>query len=912
MSNAVAGTFEPTDALRRILARTGWTFSSIVDDRVSIMRDRRAPAPRSADIPPPKVPLRDNIAFDRSSESIPEFGLLPVSIEQVLVTGSLIRGVDAITSPLISLVSGQIPDTGYAGAGAQNIIDNTLPIASNDTPREDRPVTGNFGFGLGINLRGLGVGATLVLVDGRRQPLAGLNGAFVDVSAVPDAAIDRIEVIPDGASALYGSDAIAGVVNIILRHDVVGVGNEVLASQIFGSKWDGGRAMFLYQYTDRTAVPIASRSYAANPDKRPQGGDDFSSVDANPGNILDPTTGLPAFAIPPGQNGRTLSVNQLLPGKVNYQNPWLGYDLYPQRTTHSFYVTAEQELSPALTGFFDGRLDLREDRLEDQARAETLTVPSSNAFFVDPFGQTPYVNVGYSFLDDLGNVYWNGRTVGATASLGLKIKLPGEWQSVVSLSDGIEAMDVDIFNEINPTALSAALADSNKATAFNPFGAGSNTSAATLSKIRAIEGEQAWSRLPDLNAVADGPLFTWKGTSAKLAVGLDLRQETLQQHQTITNYTDVRTAYRREISSFYSELALSFPHHIELSVAGRYEHYSDFGSTTNPKVGIRWSPSPGIKLRASWGTSFRAPDLPNLDTSNNSAGLVRLPDPKSPSGQSMVLYEEGNSPTLHQENASTWTLGLDLAPAIIPGLQTSLTYYSIDYRDRIAQPGPANVFNFLQDETQWSQVIQRDPPTATVLAICNGPRFFSSPAACLSTPPAAIVDLRLRNLSRTLTKGIDLNLEQAFATRMGFFRWNVRGTYLLTFGQAVSEDAPVTSVVNTLSYPIRTKARATAGWSERGAKLPGLSFLLAANFAGAYVDNESVPSRRIDSYSTLEAQLGYSTGKGHRWYENTDITLSVTNLLNANPPFVNTQLGFDQPNTPPFARLVNLSVKKKW
>src|SRR6185312_11235732 len=196
----------------------------------------------------------------------------------VLVTGSLIRGVDAITSPLITLVAGQVMDTGYPGA--QSMVDNTLTIASNNTPREDyRAVAGNFGFGLGINLRGLGVGATLVLVDGRRQPLAGFNGAFVDVSAVPSSAIERVEVIPDGASALYGSDAIAGVVNIILRHDFVGAetsmryalgdgdGNEAVVSQIFGSKWDSGHGMLLYQYTDRTAIPIASRSYAANPDR---------------------------------------------------------------------------------------------------------------------------------------------------------------------------------------------------------------------------------------------------------------------------------------------------------------------------------------------------------------------------------------------------------------------------------------------------------------------------------------------------------------------------------------------------------------------------------------------------------------------------------------------------------------------
>jgi iron complex outermembrane recepter protein len=920
--NPVVGDFEPAEALRRILDHTGWIFSSIVDDKVSIVRDKR-PVPQAlADVPVahPHLPSKDALALGAPGESAPRPSL---PLDQVVVTGTLIRGVDAISSPLITLAAGQIPDTGYAGA--QSMLDASLPIASNNTPREDyTALAGNFGFGLGINLRDLGVGATLVLVDGRRQPRAGLYGAFVDVSAVPSAAIDRIEVIPDGASALYGSDAIAGVVNIILRHDFVGAetsaryalgkggGEEALVSQVFGSKWDGGHAMLLYQYTDRTSVPIASRSYAANPDRRPQGGDDFRSIDANPGNILDPATYLPAYAIPPGQNGRTLSVSQLLSEQVNSQSPLLGTDLYPQRTTHSFYVTVEQEVASGIRLFFDGRLNRRDGTLQDEAVAETLTVPASNAFYVNPFSQSPFVLVPYSFFDDLGNRHQVTQTVTATASVGLKADLGNGWRTTFSLTEGIEDMNVRVYNNVNPTALSTALSDSASATAFNPFGAGANTPTSTLDEIRAVQGDQALSRVPELSALADGPLFEWQGISAKLALGSDLRQESLQQHQSLTDYVDVHTAYKREIGSIFGELVLSLPGHVDLSLAGRYEHYSDFGSTTNPKVGIRWSPWNSVKLRASWGTSFRAPELPDLDTSRNSSGLVHLPDPKSPTGQSVVLYEEGNSPKLHEETAATWTLGLDLAPSSIPGLQTSLTYYSIDYRDRIAQPGPANIFNILVDEAVWGEVIQRNPAPATATAICNGPRFFGTPSDCLSTPPAAIVDIRQRNLSRTLAKGIDLSLEQSFDNSLGFFRWSARGAYVLTFGQAVTDSAPVTSVANTLSYPIKVKARATLSWSERRATLPGLSFALAANFAGAYRDNESGTNRRIASYSTIDAQLGYLIGEGRRWFENTDITLSATNLLDTQPPFVNTLYGFDQPNTPPVARLVTVSLRKKW
>ena len=899
--NSVVGhDLKAADVLRRLLAHTGWTYVLRAPDRVSIVPAPHAAALRRGRAAPPLLQDADQVS-------------------EVTVTGSLIRGVDAITAPLVTLIAGQIPDTGYAGV--QSIV-NTLPITSNNTPREDyTALVGNFGFGLGINLRGLGTSATLVLVDHQRQPFAGYNGAFVDVSAVPSAAIDHIDVLPDGASALYGSDAIAGVVNIELRHDFEGAesaaryalgeggGDEALASQVFGSQWEGGHGMLLYQYTDRTLVSITSRSYAANPDRQAQGGSDWRSIDANPGNILDPVTQLPAYAIPPEQTGHALSVAQLLPGRVNLQNPLLGYDLYPQRTTHSFYVTAEQEVSSNIRWTFEARLDRREDGQARQAASEILTVPASNAFYANPF-HTPHVSVAYSFLDDLGNPYDTSRTVTATASTALKVDLGNGWQSTITLSDGVEDMDVGINNEVNPNALLTALADSHPATAFNPFGAGSNTPASTLNQIRAVQGEQALSKLPDLSAVSDGPVFSGNETSAKLAVGWDLRQESLEQHQSLTNFEDLRGTYQREIGSVFSELAQTLPEHIELSVAGRYEHYSDFGSTTNPKIGIRWTPWKGVKLRASWGTSFRAPDLPDLNTSQNSAGLIELPDPKSRTGQSLVLYEEGNSPNLHQEKASTWTAGLDLAPPGIPGLQTSLTYYSIDYRDQIAQPAVSNPDDILEEESLWGEVIQRNPSPATVMAICNGPRFFGTSSACQNTPPAAIVDIRLRNLSRTIAKGIDLNLNQEFADRLGVFRWSAQGAYILTFDQAVSDNAPATSVANTVNYPLKLEARATLSWRERRLYLPGLSCTLAANFTGAYLDNLSVPDRRVASYSTVDAQLGYSTGAGHRWFENTEFALSATNLFNANPPFVNNPIGFDQPNTPPIARLVTVSLKK--
>ncbi len=138
-------------------------------------------------------------------------------IEEVVVTGTLIHGVLDLTSPLQFITKESMKKTPYATV--QDAL-KALPAAFGGGISEDTVGSGNFTLGTAVNLRGLGAGATLVLVNGERQPYSGANADFVDLSLLPTTAIERIEVLPDGASAIYGSDAIAGVVNVIMRRSV--------------------------------------------------------------------------------------------------------------------------------------------------------------------------------------------------------------------------------------------------------------------------------------------------------------------------------------------------------------------------------------------------------------------------------------------------------------------------------------------------------------------------------------------------------------------------------------------------------------------------------------------------------------------------------------------------------------------
>ncbi|HEX4674528.1 MAG TPA: TonB-dependent receptor, partial [Steroidobacteraceae bacterium] len=274
----VVGELEPREALERMLKGTGLTFRFVTEHSVTIKQQQVAKAPPPPP-PPPKAPPQ---SVHHMASAAPMVG--HNELEMVTVTGSLIHGAIDVMAPLVYITQQDLSQAPFATV--QDAL-YQLPIVSLNAPREDLGLNNNFNWGAGVNLRGLGVGATLVLVNGHRQPLSGYNGDFVDVSNIPAAAVDRVEILPDGASALYGSDAIAGVVNIILRDDFEGAEtrvryggapggrDETVVSQLLGTRWGSGKAMLVYEYWDGTALDASTRGYAANADKRPYGGADY-------------------------------------------------------------------------------------------------------------------------------------------------------------------------------------------------------------------------------------------------------------------------------------------------------------------------------------------------------------------------------------------------------------------------------------------------------------------------------------------------------------------------------------------------------------------------------------------------------------------------------------------------------------
>ena len=915
-TRAVAGRMASSTALECMRAGTGLTFSFDSARSVILRPAAKIPAPL-----PPAV--RAVIAQPHPLADMTAERLRPIT-----VTGSLIRGVHSAIAPLVYVRRAQLRQAAYPDI-EQALY--ALPMVSLIGPREDLGVDNNVQYGAGISLRGLGVGATLVLVNGHRQPLGGLTGDFVDVSTIPWSAVQRIEVLPNGASALYGADAVAGVVNIVMRDDFTGTQTEArygttpdgrtewMFAQLLGTHWRGGHAMIDYQYSDATPLAAASRAYAADANKTAYGGANYDSYFSSPGNILNPLTLQPAYGIPAHTNGPLSTA--ALSTTINLQNPFRGAQIFPDRMAHELYGSVSQRIGSRVELFAQGRYAARDTTLAALSDSALLAVPPSNPFYINPYPTEPYTLVAYNFGDLLGPTRFSSNSRVYDGTAGATIRLGRHWQMTVSESDGRQSLWADEYGVVSPTALASALADPNAASAFNPFAAGTVANVAAAQAVSQTYPRRSASGIESSDLVADGPVARLPAGEARLAVGVERRVEVLNLTMPDLQNPQVplqAVHYSRRVESVYSELHVPLvgpatkaggAARVALDLAGRYDHYSDFGGTFNPMARLEWIAAPWLKLRANWGRSYRAPKLDDLyDTAQNVSGMTVLADPQSPSGRSLVLAEQGSNPNLREETARTWTGGFNLSPW--RGAQLSVTYYSIDYWNRIEQPASGDPLGILQHAAEWAPVIERNPSAAQIAAICTSPQFIGPVATCLASHPAAIVDLRLANLAATQTRGIDIEARERFLSAWGHFQADLIGTDVLNFDQSVTPNVPATDILDTVGNPLSVRLRGTLGWSRHGRGAPGWGGALIVNYTGAYRNPASTLVPVVCAWTTLDASIRYRLRATR--FGRTLLSLNVVNVFNHAPPFVDSQFGYDISNVQALGRVMSLGLTQRW
>ncbi len=868
-----------------------------------------------------------------------------VELEEVVVTGTLLKTSGELASPVVVLNRDDLDRRGL-GTVAETLKDLPQNYAGAANPTASLAGVDSAGsnsvFATGVNLRGLGPDATLVLVNGRRLAGTGYRGEFADVSALPSAAVERIDVLLDGASALYGADAVAGVVNVIMRRAFDGqesrirVGaarggaEDIMASHLAGTSWATGSALLSYEYQHVNAFSSLDRPWTSDGDLRPFGGTDHRTPFGAPGNIVayDPTVGayVSRWAIRPGPSGSATTPADFVAGAANLQATAAGQDLLPETERSSVYGRIRQSLGDRLEVTADLRFSQRDYRLDGATTPAVFNVTRANPHFVSPSGASSHT-IGYSFYRDLGppHRFGSSRSLGVTA--GAALDLGGDWSLEAYLAHAEERGSAGTEGRVNSRFLNEALGNipDDPATAyraatdgyFNPFGSGDANGDAVLDFIsggytRAHDRSAASSA----NLLLSGPVFSLPGGTVQAAVGLQFRRETFNTQvaslgSTVTPVLTVTPGHERAISAIFGELRVPLVgdanarpglRSLELSLAGRLEEYDDFGTTSNPKLGIVWSPVEDLSIRASWGTSFRAPGLPQL----HDASAISVTSVPRGGVSILSLYLYGGNPDLEPETAETFTLGFDYRPS--GGSSFSASLFSTEFADRIAQPVAANISRALTDPSLQPFVTLVDAANNPAdLALVNS--YITRPDFASGTlfPPTAygaILDGRWVNTGAVTVRGLDFSARYPLLTGPHALSLDASASWLLDYDIQTTPTAAVRDVLGLIGYPGRLRSRAGAVWSYG-------SWGLDAHWShvSAY---DGLAGQRIDAWNTVDVRASWSGDTGR--FAGLQLALSVQNLLDEDPPFYDSPsgYGFDAAQASLLGRTVALQLIKRW
>ncbi|WP_243450910.1 TonB-dependent receptor [Sphingosinicella sp. CPCC 101087] len=824
----------------------------------------------------------------------------------IVITGSRIRGVEAIGSNVIAVDQERIAQTPVLSTNdLLRRVPQVVSLGANRQGGTAQNGAANATRGAGINLRGIGTNATLLLYDGKRFPPQGTQGQYTDPSVLPAIALARVEVVADGASAIYGSDAIAGVVNFILRKNFDGIElrarsgfteeghDEQQLAGIAGYDWDSGSVMLAAEYTRNS--PLWSDDldfYQA--DNRFRGGRDLRPTFCNPGTI---SVGGSTYAIPRG-GVSPANVGDLVAGTANrcfYETA-----VIPSQERINVVAAISQDIGERIRVFADGFYSYR-DGIIPANNTFTATVPSTNPFFVSPVPGATSVNVTYSLVPELGLSLNPYRGESWNVMGGVEADLFADWVGTVYYSHG-ESEDVaDRRLGVNNAALNAALADTNPATALNVFGGLNNPE--TLARIRdnffIITGR---TRLDVANLQLDGSVLDLPGGAVRLAVGGEYRKEyTFTDLITGSSASQTSTADSgsRNVKAVFGELFVPIVgsanarpglQELSLSLAARYEHYSDFGDTTNPKLGLTYRPFRSLTLRGTYGTSFRAPTFTEVSTVGGGAGLYYDTLPFT-AGNLTGIGIAGGNPDLQPETATTWSVGAEFAPRGL-GLVATATYFDIDYKDQIqALRGTPGILT----NPLYASFVTLNPTPEQVQALLDSGLPINS--AINPSLVQFIVDGRRQNLGRSLVSGVDFGLTYQWEWGDVGFDVGAQGTYFTRYKFEPVPGVGASDVLGTINFSQKFRSQADLGvrWGEFQGRVTW-------NHLAGYRNTTVNPVQQVGDYDTVDLFLGWDISERFRF------SIDVRNLFDEDPPFVDSATGYDPQSSNPVPRLISVTA----
>lgn len=896
------------------------------------------------------------------------------TLEEIMVTGTHIKGLDL--EGAVQAV--QINRDDILASGANNVSELFDDVALTGggtgtfTTEGSGPQSGQSPVGAsGVSLRGLGTGSTLTLVNGRRVSVSSFakgDESFVDVNTIPLAAIERVEILPSGSSALYGADAVAGVVNFILRDNFdgfemdVSYGDSTDSSDdgklningVFGHSTDKTNTLVVIDYYKRNATYERDREQTAV-SKRPSLDGIYPSFNdgywmgpdedyGGLGDVIESGCATPSV----GQYGEYCALNKNAYYTMQGELEALGasaqftYDISDKlewynelmlQDNHSSGVSSPNSFNLPVSAFHPGW------DLDPQLTADILASADDGGFGSYPSDTVAdlILSAGDEFMTAFGS-FPDARTVEVDTQsyrfvTGLRGEL-GDWswetalsygnsQSTQTATDGFYVRDlvvnallgnlctdgsrvdqysVDHANGDYVFNDNGSCEDDGRTTLwYNPFGGQQQSVDAGLFRTTAErDGE---SDMLSLDAKLTGELFTLPAGSVQTAFGIEYREESARDTPSaiavatddnpdpVMGFSATDVYYERNMYAAFAEFYVPLLEDLELQLAGRYDNYDDFGSSTNPKVGVRYQPMKELILRANWSTSFRAPSLAQAGqgTTLNSytAFCDDNPDFADTSYGDLcggydsslgLLTETVANTNLEPETAESWSAGVLLRPT--ENIEINLDYWAIEYENLVK----------LDKDDYVRQTLAGLTEGVVVQSTNIGDLATGSPGLVLDPSTGEILDahFQLQNAGYQQTDGVDLAYTQYIDLSDSSLTLTLDGSYLSNFEEEISASSGVDQWAGEFRYP-RFKGNAAVSWRKDGWRLR-----LSANYVHSYRDDLRNVRTEIleadgltkDDVVEIESVTLFNASVGYVFADDSLLQLSVRNLFDTDAPDV--------------------------
>ncbi|WP_018984762.1 TonB-dependent receptor [Salinimonas chungwhensis] len=796
-------------------------------------------------------------------------------LERISVTGSRIKRTDIEgPSPIQSINAEMIEGMGFENL--QQLLERMPATGAGTFSTRNNSQDSTANGAAAVSLRGMGPDATLVLINGRRVAISAfaesITNSFVDINSIPVSAIERIDILKDGASAIYGSDAVAGVVNVILKKDFdglevnVGYGgttgpsyDETTANMVWGNQSAKASSTVILDYFRNSQLGADELGRFGTANQSPYGGMDFRS-----------SRGYPGYFYVDGVK----TIDPECPADQATASGSCLFDYGP------FGLTIPAAERVGLIGQFDYKLDTGltafmevavQHNTSEAGGAATpldedagLTAPGSHPD--NPFGQD--VEIGRYRPVDAGARRWDISTDTLRFVAGLRGEISDySWEASVQKGRSKSEQSGD---KSQGWVRVDWLQEQINAGNYNPFGGVVNPPE-VIDEITTSLVRRGESRLTSFDAHITGEAFAFNDDVVMMAAGVEYREEEVSdipdiqfQRGLIFGTESVQAEAQRDQYAAYLELSIPLLEELELQVAGRYDHFSDFGSTTNPKIALRWAPTDEVTVRGSWAQGFRAPSLAQVGLGPSEKSVFFVDQYRCEAtgldceSLDYNIRFSGN-PNLDAEESESWNVGVIWAPFQELGL--SVDVWSITQDNKIDEQQFGLVYD-AECNNQDSEICVRLPPQeGQSLGVIQ--RIFNT----------------YQNVSSQEASGVDFSADYKLPfEQYGELSFRLDWSYLNEFERDSLDYTgeyryPENRWLFSTNWALNSfDANVYISYTGEFEDTPDINF-------DGILDFEENTSRTVDSQLLVDLQGGYNVSDTLR------LVVGVNNVFDEDPPF---------------------------